>query len=262
MNREMHSRTREDRPVDGELSVGSRDHPSLSIRADGNTAWQPISFDEKTFTVDVIAATEQPVRVFDTQRFEVVEEILLMAGLELPESGRVPLLDSHDRSSVKDVLGSVGGFKPVHINGWGNVLKARVTFAATADGRAAARLVRDGHLTDVSVGYQTKLSSWIPDGETAEIQGVEYRGPLRVTQKWRLFELSITPIGADEQAKTRAATDIGKPKGGEKMNKKLREALMARGLSPDATDQEAWNFLRSEERRVGKECRSRWSPYH
>ena len=25
---------------------------------------------------------------------------------------------------------------------------------------------------------------------------------------------------------------------------------------------EEWMFLRSEERRVGKECRSRWSPYH
>src|SRR5256885_8776983 len=24
----------------------------------------------------------------------------------------------------------------------------------------------------------------------------------------------------------------------------------------------AWNAARSEERRVGKECRSRWSPYH
>ena len=24
----------------------------------------------------------------------------------------------------------------------------------------------------------------------------------------------------------------------------------------------AWGFQRSEERRVGKECRSRWSPYH
>ena len=23
-----------------------------------------------------------------------------------------------------------------------------------------------------------------------------------------------------------------------------------------------WNRVRSEERRVGKECRSRWSPYH
>src|SRR5260370_26817315 len=24
----------------------------------------------------------------------------------------------------------------------------------------------------------------------------------------------------------------------------------------------SWSFSRSEERRVGKECRSRWSPYH
>src|SRR3712207_9195998 len=28
---------------------------------------------------------------------------------------------------------------------------------------------------------------------------------------------------------------------------------------PEATE---WTQLRSEERRVGKECRSRWSPYH
>ena len=27
-------------------------------------------------------------------------------------------------------------------------------------------------------------------------------------------------------------------------------------------DQTYENILRSEERRVGKECRSRWSPYH
>ena len=25
---------------------------------------------------------------------------------------------------------------------------------------------------------------------------------------------------------------------------------------------DAYGFMRSEERRVGKECRSRWSPYH
>ena len=25
---------------------------------------------------------------------------------------------------------------------------------------------------------------------------------------------------------------------------------------------DSWNAPRSEERRVGKECRSRWSPYH
>ena len=30
----------------------------------------------------------------------------------------------------------------------------------------------------------------------------------------------------------------------------------------DGTDAEAGGGERSEERRVGKECRSRWSPYH
>src|SRR2546430_10294374 len=31
---------------------------------------------------------------------------------------------------------------------------------------------------------------------------------------------------------------------------------------PVTIEQGAWIRLRSEERRVGKECRSRWSPYH
>ena len=33
----------------------------------------------------------------------------------------------------------------------------------------------------------------------------------------------------------------------------------------DLSDLQSWfegNYARSEERRVGKECRSRWSPYH
>ena len=36
--------------------------------------------------------------------------------------------------------------------------------------------------------------------------------------------------------------------------------LVKKELSKYLTDQEI--VLRSEERRVGKECRSRWSPYH
>ena len=47
---------------------------------------------------------------------------------------------------------------------------------------------------------------------------------------------------------------------------------LARGLKPacDMAEvemllqqtEDAFSLLRSEERRVGKECRSRWSPYH
>ena len=38
--------------------------------------------------------------------------------------------------------------------------------------------------------------------------------------------------------------------------------LIAAGLHPDPIPFADFVLLRSEERRVGKECRSRWSPYH
>src|SRR5260370_15912012 len=48
-----------------------------------------------------------------------------------------------------------------------------------------------------------------------------------------------------------------------------RSEPMAKKLSPFADKHKIWvafhnhtNNYRSEERRVGKECRSRWSPYH
>ena len=40
----------------------------------------------------------------------------------------------------------------------------------------------------------------------------------------------------------------------------IKNAL--RYIHPDHHAQMAEEFARSEERRVGKECRSRWSPYH
>ena len=53
------------------------------------------------------------------------------------------------------------------------------------------------------------------------------------------------------------------------MNRMInREKLSAEEVFEDLSDPESLRykvleeFLRSEERRVGKECRSRWSPYH
>src|SRR5256885_13686722 len=41
-----------------------------------------------------------------------------------------------------------------------------------------------------------------------------------------------------------------------------RDALYSVALSPDGKTLATGSYDRSEERRVGKECRSRWSPYH
>src|SRR5260370_13423594 len=55
----------------------------------------------------------------------------------------------------------------------------------------------------------------------------------------------------------------------QKWEYKREKRALSPLYSPDPTDldrtrhlNEAMNWLRSEERRVGKECRSRWSPYH
>ena len=39
-------------------------------------------------------------------------------------------------------------------------------------------------------------------------------------------------------------------------------AILKRELSSYFNSAVAYVVMRSEERRVGKECRSRWSPYH
>src|SRR5690348_17797141 len=42
----------------------------------------------------------------------------------------------------------------------------------------------------------------------------------------------------------------------------LSTALGLRVVAEGVETRDAWDRLRSEERRVGKECRSRWSPDH
>ena len=73
------------------------------MRADGS----PATLDEKTRSVLVVAATENPVSVFDWSRMEIVDEVLLMAGAELPKNRQVVLLDSHSRFDSSSVIGSL-----------------------------------------------------------------------------------------------------------------------------------------------------------
>ena len=51
----------------------------------------------------------------------------------------------------------------------------------------------------------------------------------------------------------------------ESVDKTVKALVPLLGISPEVIKSELKSrksFVRSEERRVGKECRSRWSPYH
>ena len=192
----------------------------------------PSSLNMEKRTVTVTMATENPVDVFHWDH-GVVPEVLLMDGVEFPE--RIPLLDTHDRYSSRSVLGSVGGISIV-----GRELTGNVEFSKTAEDILTK--VEEGHLTDFSIGYRVSKSVFVPEKESTSINGRSFDGPLLVTTRWKVKELSICPIGADENAKARAEANINS-KGEVNMEEKLRKMLIARGLAENATDEQAWAFL-------------------
>jgi len=165
------------------------------------TRKMPLATGPKTMSsearqVQAVMATENPVRVYDWER-GIVEEVLLMSGASYP--AQVPLLDSHDRGTVETVLGSVSA-----IMAQGSELVGLVEFSSVPRAQDAMTKVQEGHLTDFSIGYAVEESVWIPEGQSQAFDGRNLQGPVKVATKWTLRELSITPIGADSQAKARS----------------------------------------------------------
>src|SRR3712207_9270196 len=55
---------------------------------------------------------------------------------------------------------------------------------------------------------------------------------------------------------------FGGPEGHDDVLPFLENVTRGRGIPRERLEEVAEHYHRSEERRVGKECRSRWSPYH
>jgi hypothetical protein len=148
----------------------------LSYRTFALRAGSPESIDDDNRSVEAIIATEAPVDVFDFERFEIVKEVLIIDGVEMPKGRQIPLLNTHRRFDTADVLGSIRGLKKD-----GKELIGRAHFSGVADVEDIWQKVREGHLTDFSAGYRPIDSQWVPDGESYEYKGRSFRGPVRVT---------------------------------------------------------------------------------
>lgn len=173
----------------------------LTGRADVASTAPPVP-DAGAGGIRWILATDQPARVFDWQRGDFVDEVLLTEGLEFPD--QLPLLDAHSRESVANQIGSVRDFRFTTSGGF-RALEGLVSFSEADDlSRATAAKVREGHITDGSIGYRVDRSVWIPDGERAHVAGRDFQGPVKVSYRAALKEFSVCPIGADSLAKVRA----------------------------------------------------------
>ena len=200
----------------------------LTTRTVPASAFAPRTIDREARTVQADLATEGKVRVADWSRLEILDEIVRMDGVELPDSRQVPLLDTHARWSVSDQLGST---REIHAEG--EQLVGTRHFARTTAGDEAFALVADGHLTDGSIGYRVLAAQYVEAGKTKTVGGRRYvaerKRTLRVVTRWSLAEDSVAPIGADPDAKVRAASGV------TPMDEKTTETQQERPAPGDET---------------------------
>ena len=210
------------------------DYRCLQVRAS--------SVNEEDRSIEAAISTETPVLEWDWERGERVNRVLLASGAQLPRNKQVPLLDSHNRYSVRDQLGSIRGITKTD----GEVV-GRLTFSSASESEWVK--VREGHVTDVSAGFQIISESYIGKGDSRTIDGRQFTGPINIATKWKLREGSITPIGADEAAKMRGI-DLSTLEKEKLVNEELRKRCIAAGMSESLSDEEAMAWLNKNGSRV------------
>lgn len=244
------------KPYDRTRSGDNRDTNEMRTRKFSVSAKKdsgPSTLNEEARTVEITIASEtDQVMAYDWELGRSVPEILVMSGCVLPDSGQVPLLDSHGRYSVDDVLGSVRG---VQVDG--DMMSGTAHYSEDDKADRAFKKTKENHLTDYSAGFRVLREMRLDENQTTEINGRAYEGPCILITEWALKEVSTCPIGADPVAKARAdhkqpAKRSAEPQKKESsMKKTLRDYLIRRGLDPNATEDEAWVFLERLDKEPG-----------
>lgn len=158
------------------------------------------SANEQAYSIEAVLSTEQPVLMWDWDRWEAIDEILLASGRQVADS--VPLLDSHKSETINRVLGHVENIRTEVTDTVGLMLFD----ANDPEAVKAFNKYRGNHATDVSVGYVVTAFIEVKPGESTTIEGRTFTAGirrLRIATGWKLNELSAVARGADSKAKVR-----------------------------------------------------------
>lgn len=190
----------------------------INTRAD--ILFVPDSVREDDNSVEFVLTTEYPATIFDWNRFEYVKEVLRADGVQLPSNKQVPLLNSHDRSRIENILGSVRDIRTE-----GDKVVGRLYFSKAPAAQEAFEKVKEGHLDSGSVGYSQEQSQWIDKDETVSYNGKDYSGPMLLTTAFALKEYSLVAVGADPFAKSREEAPVIEAKEEPTQETTSREAV-------------------------------------
>lgn len=169
------------------VSRGGPDDAALMLRA--------ASFDEAANTVEVVWTTGATVRRYSWRDGAIDEQLIVM-----PESVRLdrlnsgaPFLNSHDAYSLDSVIGAVVRGSAKIANGIGT---ATIQLSREEDDAAIVRKIKDGIISNVSVGYRIHA--------VEKIERDDGGIPLWKVTDWEPLEVSAVAVGADPKSQCRS----------------------------------------------------------
>ncbi len=179
-------------------------------------------FDEEAMTITAVISTATPVARRDAKG--VYGEILDPNGMR--SETEVPLLDGHAQGSIRNVIGIA---KNIRVEN-GEVL-ADLRFSLADDVLPIVQRVKDGTASRFSVGYRILSAEDSRNGASRT----------RTATEWQLTEVSLVALGADPNARRRAANMADElilaPEAEQQQIRSLAElAGLTRGWAEDQID--------------------------
>jgi hypothetical protein len=120
-----------------------------------------------------------------------------LSGMRIPAKSR-PILRDHDSSRI------VGHTETIEING-SSIRLAGVLSASNDHAREVSESGDNGFPWQASIGATAQRMVFVDRGESVEVNGRKFSGPLYVARQSTLREVSFVALGADDQTVARMA---------------------------------------------------------
>lgn len=212
-------------------------------------------FDESAETVELIEAAagdEKKTKSFSMLAYNggklrvanyYYPVVVDLAGMKVSAKSR-PILRDHDIGRI------VGHSTDIQINSGSIRVKGDIS-AANEYAREVQESSLNGFPWQASIGANPTKMSFIDKGETVEVNGKKFTGPVYVARQSVLGEISFVALGADDN--TTASVAANKTKGDE-MNE-FEQWLEAKGFDADNLTEQAEASLKAmfEAEQAGEE---------
>ncbi len=160
-----------------------------------------------------------------------------LSGLRVPAKSR-PILRDHSQQQI------VGHTESIEING-STIRLTGVLSAANGHAREVADSADNGFPWQASIGAVAGRVVFVASGETVEVNGRKFTGPLYVARQAVLREVSFVALGADDQTSARLAATDAEDTQIEVMLMEFEQWLQAMGFEADELSEEQTTGLQS-----------------